>query len=308
MSRVVNPRRQLLAAGLSLYVVFLVASCGSKEFVDAQRYVPIDNAITLMKKSLADLDRLEEVADIDHSRLAHDAASPMPPARVLMFSDVELETELISLNPLSALDLPIRILAFEEESEKRAEYGATIYNSFEYLQSRYQLDPVETDTLRNRYEDNVARVRAGLSPESFRGFADDEMPADGIITIDSPFDFEETVERINRAIDSQGDTVRFGVVDFQANASELGLSILPSRLILFGGPGPGGKAMASAPTLGLDAFCQKFLIWQDEEGVTHLSFNDLLALAERQGVSKATALRVINFRLKKIFGDALAAE
>lgn len=66
--------------------------------------------------------------------------------------------------------------------------------------------------------------------------------------------------------------------------------------------------MSNAPTLGLDGFCQKFLIWQDQAGRAHLSFNDLLALADRQRVPKALALRVINSRLSKVFEDALAKE
>lgn len=77
------------------------------------------------------------------------------------------------------------------------------------------------------------------------------------------------------------------------------------RLILFGGPGPGGKAMGSAPTLVLDAFYQKLLIWQDAGGAVHVTFNDLLALAERQHVSGGMALRVINRRLLGNFSDAL---
>ena len=77
--------------------------------------------------------------------------------------------------------------------------------------------------------------------------------------------------------------MHFGAVDFRANARELGIEIAPSYLILFGGPGPGGKAMVEAPTLGLDGFCQKFLIWEDASGRINLSFNDLLALADRQG-------------------------
>jgi len=63
--------------------------------------------------------------------------------------------------------------------------------------------------------------------------------------------------------------------------------------------------MNKSPTLGLDAFCQKFLVWQDDEGGVHLSFNDLLALADRQGVSKSIPLRVINYRLNNVFGEAL---
>ncbi|WP_231871059.1 DUF302 domain-containing protein [Halioglobus sp. HI00S01] len=79
-------------------------------------------------------------------------------------------------------------------------------------------------------------------------------------------------------------------------------------MILFSGPAPGGKAMADAPTLGLDAFCQRFLVWQDGAGKTYLSFNDLTALADRQQVPTSIAIRVIEYRLGSVFGEALQAE
>ena len=98
-----------------------------------------------------------------------------------------------------------------------------------------------------------------------------------------------------------------GQVNFRARAREQGVDIKPSLLMLFGGPVPGAKAMAEAPTLGLDAFCQKLLVWQDETGAVKASFNDLIAIAERQGVPKSPALRVINHRLNSTFEGALAS-
>jgi uncharacterized protein (DUF302 family) len=281
----------------------IVAGCGDSGPIADERYVESDRMVSLMEKNLASSATLLKVVDIDHSRLGHQAGSPMPPARVLIFSDPQLESDLIEQNPLAALDLPLRVLAFEDG---RDNFSKVIYNTFDYLVSRYQLDPGSTAKLRDRYSANLGVAINGIAPTALSTFPSDTMSPDGIVTISSPFGFEETVERVNAAIDAQGDTMHFGVVDFQANARDLGIEIAPSYLILFGGPGPGGKAMAEAPTLGLDGFCQKFLIWEDASGQIKLSFNDLLALAERQGVKKAIALRVINYRLKKTFGDALA--
>ena len=132
------------------------------------------------------------------------------------------------------------------------------------------------------------------------------MQPDGIITLDSPFNFEETNRRVLEAINAAGDTVVFAEIDFQTRLTDIGVDIRPTRLILFGAPGPGGKAMRNAPTLGLDAFCQKFLIWEDDQGVVHLSFNDLLSVAERQQVGNSIPLRVIEFRLNKSFSNALS--
>ena len=264
-----------------------------------------DQLVSQIDENLAASSRLSKLVDIDHSRLGQQAGSRMPPARVLIFSDPQLESELIKQNPLVALDLPLRVLAFEDGRDGASK---VTYNDFDYLLSRYKLDSGASSELGARYTKSIDAAIKGIAPQVIASFPSDTMSPDGIITIESPYGFEETIERVNAAINAQDDTMHFGTVDFQANARELGIQIAPSYLILFGGPGPGGKAMAEAPTLGLDGFCQKFLIWEDSSGRVRLSFNDLLALAERQGAKKAVALRVINYRLKKTFSAALASK
>ncbi len=294
--------RRLQFAVTFVAVISMLSACGGADPVDPQRYVEPDKLVAQMNENLSGADNLRKIADIDHSRLGDEAGSPMPPAQVLIFSDAKLESQLISLNPLVALDLPLRVLAFEQPADSSAK---VIYNSFDYLVSRYQLNPEQTNMLRETYKLDVAVVTQGIPKEAVTSFSSDEMQADGIVTIPSPYGFEETLERVLAAIDAQDDTVHFGQLDFQASAKEQGIELPPSHMILFGGPGPGGKAMSGAPTLGLDGFCQKFLVWQDTDGNNFLSFNDLLALAERQEASKSIALRVINYRLNKTFSSAL---
>lgn len=288
----------------TLIIGCLLSACGGPDPVAPERFAAVDALLDKVSSNLS-ASKLRPVADIDHARLGAEAGSPMPPARVLIFSSPELEAGLMALNPLLGIDLPLRALAFESSEDGSAKL---IFNSFDYLVSRYQLDPLKVSGLRESYVLAMQTATAGLPESAKATFASDTMQPDGITTITSPYDFKETLERVNAAIDAQDDTVHFGVVDFQASAREQGIESPPAVLILFGGPGPGGKAMAKAPTLGLDGFCQKFLVWQDAEGVTHLSFNDLLALAERQQTRKSPALRVINFRLSKVFGEALQGE
>jgi len=290
---------------LVLSVAPVIAGCGSPEPIPAERYIETDQLVSQIDENLAASSRLSKLVDIDHSRLGQQAGSRMPPARVLIFSDSQLESELIKQNPLVALDLPLRVLAFEDGRDGASK---VTYNDFDYLLSRYKLDSGASSELGARYTKSIDAAIKGIAPQVIASFPSDTMSPDGIITIESPYGFEETIERVNAAINAQDDTMHFGTVDFQANARELGIQIAPSYLILFGGPGPGGKAMAEAPTLGLDGFCQKFLIWEDSSGRVRLSFNDLLALAERQGAKKAVALRVINYRLKKTFSAALASK
>ena len=267
------------------------------------RYEESDRFAQLIKERVTATSGVSVIADIDHSRLGAAAGSPMSPARVLIFSDPQLESELIRVKPLAALDLPLRVLSFEDS---RSQPSKVIYNRFEYLVSRYQLDPAAVGNLGLRYDRLISGMTVDIPAAAVASFRSDAMDPDGIITIPSPYGFAETLEKVEEAIGAQDDTVYFGVVDFQANARELGLEIMPSYMILFGAPGPGGKAMAGSPTLGLDGFCQKFLIWQDAQGGVNLSFNDLPALARRQDAEVALALRVINFRLNSVFDDALS--
>ncbi|MEP4486258.1 MAG: DUF302 domain-containing protein [Halioglobus sp.] len=283
----------------------VLAGCGGGEPIPPERYAGTDRLVDQIRENLAAAPNLTEVADIDHSRLAQQAGATMPPARVIIFSDTQLESQLIELNPLTALDLPLRVLAFEDSD---AATSKIIYNNFDYLASRYELDPNASSGLRKGYEQSINEAIEGVPASAVAAFSTDEMNPDGIITIESPYGYKETIERVNAAINAQDDTVHFGTVDFQANARDSGIEIAPAHMILFGGPAPGGKAMANAQTLGLDGFCQKFLIWEDSSGRIKLSFNDLLALAERQEAQKSLALRVINYRLNKTFGDALESQ
>ena len=280
-----------------------LAACSGPEPVTAERYKGPDGLFAILDSNVAASESLEKVVEIDHSRLGAEAGSVMPPAKVLVFSNPEFEALLLGINPLIAIDLPLRILAYEAVPDREAR---VTFNSFDYLRSRYGLG--DRPALAEMFDASMTAVLSGIGPERITSFSNKTMQPDGITTLNSPYDFETTVERLTAAIDAQDDTVWFGTVDFQARAQEQGVEIRPSQLLLFGGPAPGAKAMAEAPTLGLDAFCQKLLVWQDETGTVKASFNDLLAIAERQGVRKSPALRVINRRLNSTFESALDSD
>ena len=287
--------RRLASATAVLAGVIAAVGCGEDQPIDPARYVAPDRLYDQLFAGLEASPDLTYVVDIDHSRLAAEKGVAMPPSRVLIASAPRLEAAMIAHHPLLALELPLRVLAYET-----AEGGAAVtYNRWEFISARHGVQG--TPALAEAYGAALDRILGHVPKARVRHFETDRMPTDGIVTFESAHDFDTTVERARAAIDSQGDTVWFGEVDFQAQAATFDIEVSPIRLLLFGGPEPGGKAMAEAPTLGLDAFCQKLLIWQGEDGRTRISFNDLLTLAERQGVSKNMPLRVINRRLRSTF-------
>jgi hypothetical protein len=123
----------MFAAALMLSI----AGCGGGKPVTAERYADPDRLFATMEDNVNAGARLEQIVAIDHSRLGAEAGSVMPPARVLIFSDPVLEAQLVEINPLIAIDLPLRALAYESVPDRS---GEVIFDSFEYLRSRYGLD------------------------------------------------------------------------------------------------------------------------------------------------------------------------
>ena len=111
-----------------------------------------------------------------------------------------------------------------------------------------------------------------------------------------------------QVVASQSDTVWFGEVDYQAMAAGQGTAIGPATLLLFGGPAPGGVAMAAFPSIGLDAFCQKLLVYRDDKGSVQVLFNSIVALAELHYGRSVDPHRMLDQRLTGTFKKAIAPQ
>ncbi len=129
-------RRNLLLIWIVAASSLAFASCGLSEPVPPERYAPVDVLVEAIDRNVAAANDLTKVVEIDHSRLAAKAGAVMPPARVFIFSHAALESRMIEHNPMIGIDLPLRVLAFEDVSTRQARLT---YNRFEYLASRYNL-------------------------------------------------------------------------------------------------------------------------------------------------------------------------
>ena len=108
------------------------------------------------------------------------------------------------------------------------------------------------------------------------------MAADGLITVRSSYGPEETMNRLETEVKAKGLTV-FARIDHAAGAAEVGLSLRPTELLIFGNAKGGTPLMESVQTIGID-LPLKALVWQDASGNTWLSYNDPNWLAKRHGL------------------------
>jgi uncharacterized protein (DUF302 family) len=112
------------------------------------------------------------------------------------------------------------------------------------------------------------------------------MTAAGLTTIASSYGPKDTVDRLEAELKSKGMTV-FARIDHAAGATEAGLSLRPTEVLIFGNAKAGTPLMASIQTIGID-LPLKALVWQDAAGTTWLSYNDPAWLAQRHGLSGET--------------------
>jgi uncharacterized protein (DUF302 family) len=116
------------------------------------------------------------------------------------------------------------------------------------------------------------------------------MAAQGLITIPSSHGPKETMNRLEAEVKAKGMTV-FARIDHAAGATEAGLSLPPTELLIFGNAKAGTPPMQAVQTIGID-LPLKALVWQDGSGGTWLSYNDPAWLAQRHGLGGETQAAV----------------
>ena len=78
----------------------------------------------------------------------------------------------------------------------------------------------------------------------------------------------------------------FARIDHAAGAAEVGLTLAPTELIIFGNARGGTPLMQSAQTVGID-LPLKVLVWQDAANKTWLSYNEPAWIARRHGITNS---------------------
>lgn len=261
---------------------------------------PLLGAVDALRQQVAaNTSEFIPIATIDHSRLAGEAGMEMPPCIVTIFSDPASNAPLIASDPLIGLDLPHRILTYAEPDASEA---SITFADAGFLARRHGVDDTE---LLSRYERVLDDALAGTPDEIRRPVASDQIDEGfGILDLVSEYSFEETIGRLTAIVSGQGDTVWFGDVDFQAEAATQDIAVRPATMLLFGAPGPGGMCMAEFPRLGLDAFCQKLFIFEDERQQIRVVFNDIVSFAKLHYGFNNKPQEVVNSRLDAAFRAA----
>jgi uncharacterized protein (DUF302 family) len=105
----------------------------------------------------------------------------------------------------------------------------------------------------------------------------------GIVRVKSAYTVAETVARLKSDVAGKG--IRFFMEIDQAKlASDAGIKLRPSTLLIFGNPPLGTLFIAANPLAGLD-WPVRLLVLEDEKGDVWAAYTDFSYIAHRHGVT-----------------------
>ena len=126
---------------------------------------------------------------------------------------------------------------------------------------------------------HIVRIILALG---FMASASLSSAADGLITLQSPYSAEQTLQRLEQQVVERTLSL-FARIDHAAGAAKVGKTLRPTVLLLFGNPRGGTPFMQCAQTVGID-LPLKVLVWVDATGQVRLGYNDPAFIARRHGV------------------------
>src|ERR1700687_4207042 len=108
------------------------------------------------------------------------------------------------------------------------------------------------------------------------------MPANGLVQVASHYSVDETVQRLESVLEQKGLQI-FAVIDHSGEAEKAGLTMRPTKVLIFGSPKGGTPLMVAVPSLAID-FPLKALVAEDAEGKVWVTYNNPQYLKDRHGI------------------------
>lgn len=143
----------------------------------------------------------------------------------------------------------------------------------------------------------IAFLSLSISSSVFAGSHGDHSEDhlhNGLTAIESQHSVADTANKLHDLLTKKGMTI-FARIDHSAGAEKVGKSLRPTELIIFGNPKVGTPLMQCAQSIAID-LPQKMLIWEDNQGITWIGYNDPQYLKQRHDANGCDNI------LKKVAG------
>jgi uncharacterized protein (DUF302 family) len=113
----------------------------------------------------------------------------------------------------------------------------------------------------------------------------------GIVTSQSKYSFAETIAKLESLLKEKGIKL-FTIIDHSGEAASAGLSMPPTKVLIFGNPKGGTPLMLAAPSTAID-LPLKILVAENAQGKVWISWNDPAYLQQRHGFPKELMANIV---------------
>jgi uncharacterized protein (DUF302 family) len=120
----------------------------------------------------------------------------------------------------------------------------------------------------------------------------------GLVTVRSRLSHGETVAALTADIQKRGATI-FATIDHAKAAVDIGMTLRPTTVIVFGNAKAGTPLMQQQQTVGID-LPLKLLVWEAAQGATQVTYNDPSWIASRHGIAGSPVLGAMTTMLEAI--------
>ncbi len=248
----------------------------------AQSNQDFTSTFTTLQSAIQANANISIVATIDHQSNAQNVGLELRPTREIIFGNPTIGTPIMQANQLAGLDLPQKMLVYQD-ADSNVFVG---YNNANYLAARHAgVNNAETiEQLSTALSNFSQGATNGTVSENESTNVTDKQ---GIATYLSNNDFETTYSNLRNAVSGNDNLILVAEVDHQTNAASVGLTLRPTRLLIFGNPNLGTPLMQNSQTTGID-LPQKILVWQAEDGTVNVSYNEPSYLVLRHSITGNT--------------------
>lgn len=240
----------------------------------------VSDAVDIVTEAL-EKDSFDVVLVVDHAAAAASVDLVLPPTQVIFARPPKrLERALLRRSETIGIDLPVKILIFEDGSGVRQ----VRINPIGYLLDRHLIKTRDFDLW--------------LMNKTVNSLAD---PDNGLITVPSNHSVMETVSALETILTDTGVfRIPLKLDYFEGSRKK------EETLIVFGNPNAGTPLMQATREIALD-LPQKFLVWEDRKGHVFITYNDPFFIARRHNLQgQEERLTAISNALANFAGTAAA--
>lgn len=243
-------------------------------FVSKTHSKSVDEIYSSIKSIIEANENLKIVAEVNHWEAPKGVEIEIPQSRLIIFGNPKVGTQLMQKNQTVALDLPMKILVYDDNGTTKV-----IYNNGSILMNRYEIMLPEIEEKINGLLNKISQSE--IEEPKLRDLQL-ESSLTNIQTKKSSLSVDKASEKLEKLL-KEKEFKLVTKIEHDKAAQKVGLELRPTRLFIFGKPEVGSQLMQLNSTIGLD-LPMKMLIWEDENGKTQVSYFTGSFLAVRHDI------------------------